>query len=71
MDLEELITVTPGVRSGKPCIAGTRITTFDILEYMAGGMSEEEILADFPVLRREHIRAALMFAANSERRLAA
>ncbi|MDP1524360.1 MAG: DUF433 domain-containing protein [Rhodocyclaceae bacterium] len=71
MNLDELITVTPGVRSGKPCIAGTRITTFDILEYMAGGMSEEEILADFPVLRREHIRAALMFAANSERRLAA
>lgn len=71
MSLDELITVTLGVRSGKPCIAGIRITTFDILEYMAGGMSEEEILADFPVLRREHIRAALMFAANSERRLAA
>lgn len=71
MNLEELITVTPGVRGGKPCIAGTRITTYDILEYLAGGMSEEEILEDFPALRSEHIRAALMFAANSERRLAA
>ena len=66
-----IATVDERLRSGKPCIAGTRITTFDILEYLAGGMSEEEILADFPVLRREHIRAALMFAANSERRLAA
>jgi len=71
LDIEQLITVTPGVRSGKPCIAGTRITVYDILEYLAGGMSEDQILADFPSLHREHIRAALMFAANSERRLAA
>lgn len=71
MNLDELITVTPGVRSGKPCIAGTRIAVHDILEYLAGGMSEDEILADFPSLRREHIRAALAFAANVERRLAA
>jgi uncharacterized protein (DUF433 family) len=71
MNVEELITVTPGVRGGKPCIVGTRITTYDILEYLAGGMSEADILEDFPALRSEHIRAALMFAANSERRLAA
>jgi len=70
-NLEELITVTPGVRGGKPCIVGTRITTYDILEYLAGGMSEQEILDDFPALRLEHIRAALQFAAHSERRLAA
>lgn len=71
MNMEELITVTPGVRSGKPCIAGTRITVYDILEYLAGGMSEEEILNDFPRLRQEHIRATLVFAAARERRLAA
>ena len=71
MELEELITVTPGVRSGKPCIAGTRITVYDILEYLAGGMSEQQILEDFPSLRREHIRAALTFAALREKRLAA
>ena len=71
MNLDELITVTPGVRSGKPCIAGTRITVYDILEYLASGMSEQEILGDFPALRAEHIRAALVFAANREKRLAA
>jgi len=71
MNVDELITITPGVRSGKPCIAGTRITVYDILEYLAGGMSEQEILDDFPSLRAEHIRAALVFAANRERRLAA
>ena len=70
MRFEELITVTPGVRSGKPCIRGTRITVTDILEYLAGGMSEEEILADFPDLTSEHIRAVLAFAAARERRLA-
>jgi uncharacterized protein (DUF433 family) len=71
MNIEELITVTAGVRSGKPCIAGSRITVYDILEYLAGGMTEQEILNDFPGLRLEHIRAALVFAANREKRLAA
>jgi uncharacterized protein (DUF433 family) len=71
MNLEELITVTPGVRSGKPCIAGSRIAVYDILEYLAGGMTEQEILNDFPSLRLEHIRATLVFAANREKRLAA
>jgi len=71
MDIEKLITVTPEIRSGKPCIAGTRITVYDILEYLAGGMSEQQILDDFPALRAEHIKASLAFAAQRERRLAA
>jgi uncharacterized protein (DUF433 family) len=58
------------VRSGKPCIKGTRITVYDILEYLAGGMSEEAILHDFPDLTLDDIRAALAFAAARERRLA-
>jgi uncharacterized protein (DUF433 family) len=69
MRLEDYIAITPGVRSGKPCIKGTRITVYDILEYLAGGMSQEELLADFPDLKPEHIRAALAFAAARERRL--
>lgn len=71
MDLNERIIIDPDIRSGKPCIKGTRITVYDILEYLAGGMSEEEILQDFPDLSREDIRAALAFAAARERRLAA
>jgi uncharacterized protein (DUF433 family) len=67
---QDFITVTPGVRSGKPCIVGTRITVSDVLEYLASGMSEAQILADFPSLKSEHIRAALAFAAERERRLA-
>ena len=59
----------PGVRSGKPCIKGTRITVYDVLEYLVGGMTEEQILADFPDLTREDIRACLAFAAARERRL--
>ena len=70
MDYRDIITIEPGKRSGKPCIRGMRITVQDVLEYLAGGMSEEEILADFPELTREDIRACLAFAANRERRLA-
>ena len=70
MRWEERISIIPGVRSGKPCIKGTRITVNDILEYLAGGMTEDQILADFPSLTREDIRAALAFAAARERRLA-
>ncbi|MBM3801844.1 MAG: DUF433 domain-containing protein [Acidimicrobiia bacterium] len=55
--------VNPGVRSGKPCVKGTRITVYDVLEYLAGGMSQDEILSDFPDLAREDIRACLAFAA--------
>lgn len=69
-DLLNRITINPEVRSGKPCIKGTRITVYDILEYLAGGMSEDEILEDFPSLQREDIRAVLTFAAIRERRLA-
>jgi uncharacterized protein (DUF433 family) len=70
VSFEDYITITPGVRSGKPCIEGTRITVYDILEYLAGGMTEAQILEDFPELRPEHIRASLAFAAARERRLA-
>ena len=64
-----LITCTPGVRSGKPCIAGTRITVSDVLEYLASGMSQDEILSDFPDLREDHIQAVLRYAAEREKRL--
>jgi len=70
MKFEDRIIVTAGVRSGKPCIKGTRITVYDILEYMAGGMTEEQILTDFPDLTRDDIKACLAFAAARERRLA-
>ena len=66
---QEHISVNPAVRNGKPCIQGTRITVYDVLEYLAGGMSEDEILADFPDITREDIRACLAFAAARERRL--
>jgi uncharacterized protein (DUF433 family) len=66
---QDRITLTPDVRSGKPCIKGTRITVYDVLEYLAGGMSEADILADFPSLQLEDIRAVLEFAAARERRL--
>lgn len=64
-----LITCTPGVRSGKPCIIGTRITVSDVLEYLASGMSQDEILRDFPDLKREHIQAVLQYTAEREKRL--
>lgn len=70
MNFENYITITPGVRSGKPCIKGTRITVYDVLEYLAGGMSEAQLVEDFPSLRSEDIRAVLAFAAARERRLA-
>ncbi len=69
MDYRALITIEPGKRGGKPCIRGLRITVYDVLEYLASGMSEEEILSDFPDLTREDIRACLAFAADRERRL--
>ncbi|HEU4561187.1 MAG TPA: DUF433 domain-containing protein [Longimicrobium sp.] len=68
-DLLDRITFDPEVRSGKPVIRGTRITMGDVLEYMAGGMTTEEILDDFPQLSREDIRAVLAFAAQRERLL--
>ena len=67
----DLITIEPGKRSGKPCIRGLRITVSGVLDYLASGMSEEEILRDFPDLTRDDIRACLAFAAERERRLVA
>lgn len=69
MDYQKIITIEPGKRSGKPCIRGMRITVYDILEYLAGGMSEAEILEDFSELTSEDIRACLLFAADRERKL--
>jgi uncharacterized protein (DUF433 family) len=70
MSWQERISVNPAVRSGKPCIKGTRITVYDVLEYLAGGMTEDAILSDFPDLSRDDIRASLAFAAARERRVA-
>jgi uncharacterized protein (DUF433 family) len=69
MDYQNIITIEPGKRSGKPCIRGMRITVYDILEYLAGGMSEAEILADFSELTAEDIKACLAFAADREKKL--
>lgn len=69
MDYRDIITIEPGNRSGKPCIRGMRIAVQDVLEYLAGGMSEDQILADFSELTREDIRACLAFAADRERKL--
>ncbi len=70
MDYREHIVVDPEIRFGKPTVRGTRITVGDVLSYLAGGMSEDQILADFPQLSREDLRACLAFAAERERRLA-
>ena len=69
MKWQDYIVINPGVRSGKPCVSGTRITVTDVLEYLASGMDEAAILADFPELRHEAIQAVLAFAAERERRL--
>jgi uncharacterized protein (DUF433 family) len=71
MDYKEIITIEPGKRGGKPTIRGMRITVYDVLEYLGAGMSEEQILADFPYLTKEDILACLKFAANRERTLVA
>ncbi len=64
----DIITVEPGKRGGKPCIRGMRITVYDILDYLASGMTQEEILRDFPYLTAEDIQACLSYAADRERR---
>ena len=69
MDYTQLITIEPDKRSGQPCIRGLRMTVRDVLGYLASGMSIENILADFPDLTAEDIRACLAFAAERERRL--
>jgi uncharacterized protein (DUF433 family) len=69
MNYEGRITIEPDKRGGKPCIRGLRISVSDVLEYLASGMSAEEIIRDFPDLTVEDIRACLAFAADCERRL--
>ncbi len=69
MDYSKIITIEPDKRGGKPCIRGLRITVYDVLDYLASGMNEAEILADFPDLTAEDLRASIPFAADRERRL--
>ncbi len=70
MDYSKIMTIEPDKRSGKPCIRGLRMTVTDVLEYMAGGMTEVEIVDEFPDLTLKDIRACLAFAADRERKLA-
>ncbi len=70
MDYNKIITIEPGKRGGKPCIRGMRMTVSDVLGYLAAGMSEDDILRDFPYLTRDDIRACLAFAADREKRIA-
>ena len=69
MDYRSVITIDPAKRGGKPGVRGLRITVYDVLDYLASGMTEQEILADFPDLTADDIRACLAFAADRERRL--
>ena len=71
MTYRDRITIEPGKRGGKPCVRGLRMTVSDVLDYLASGMSEDEVLRDFPDLTREDIRACLAFAADREWRLVA
>jgi uncharacterized protein (DUF433 family) len=65
---EEIITIEPGKRGGRPCIRGMRITVYDVLSYLAAGMTQEQVLADFPYLTKEDISACLAYAAEREQR---
>ena len=67
MSYQDIITIEPGKRGGKPCIRGMRITVYDVLEYLASGMSVDDVLRDFPYLTREDIQACLSYAADRER----
>ena len=69
MDYRGIITLEADKMGGKPCIRGLRITVYDVLDYLASGMTEAEILADFPDLTADDLRACLAFAADRERRL--
>jgi len=69
MKYSELITIEPGKRNGKPCIRGLRITVYDVLEYLASGMTHTQLLQDFPYLTEDDIRACLAYAADRERKL--
>jgi uncharacterized protein (DUF433 family) len=65
-EFSSYISIDPEIRFGKPCIKGTRITIADILQWLASGMSHTQVLEDYPLLKEEHILAALAFAANRE-----
>ena len=67
MDYRKIITIEAGKRSGKPCIRGLRVTVYDVLDYLAAGMTNEQILKEFPYLTEEDIRACLAYAADRER----
>lgn len=69
--MNERITIEPGKRSGQPCIRGMRITVGDVLEYLSGGMTREQLLEEFPELEPDDINACLAFAAHRERHLEA
>jgi uncharacterized protein (DUF433 family) len=69
MSCEGIITIEPGKRGGQPCIRGMRITVYDVLSYLAAGMTEDEVLSDFPYLTRDDIRACLTYAAEREHRM--
>lgn len=70
MDYRRLIIIEPGKRGGPPCVRGLRITVYHVLDYLASGMTEAQILADFPDLTADDVRACLAFAADRERGLA-
>ena len=69
MNYQDYITIDPNKRAGKPCVRGLRITIYEVLEYLASEMTEDEILADFPDLTREDLKACIAFAADRERKL--
>ena len=69
MDYHKYITIDPKKRGGKPCVRGLRITVYEVLDYLASDMTEDEILDDFPDLTREDLKACIAFAADRERRL--
>ena len=69
IDYRRIITSDPEILGGKPCVRGMRISVYDVLDYLASGMTTDEILADFPYLTREDIHACLAFAADRERQL--
>ena len=69
MNYKDIITIEPDKRGGKPCIRGMRITVHDVLDYLASGMTEDEILRDFPELTADDIRVCIEFAADRERKL--
>ncbi|MDN5848020.1 MAG: DUF433 domain-containing protein [Nitrococcus sp.] len=69
VDYRRIITIEPGKCGGKPCVRGMRITVYDVLDYLASGMTTDDILTDFPYLTREDIQACLAFAADREKHM--